>query len=71
MLVTTVIKKMVFLAAGLVLLAVSLMIPDTAFGSIAAVLGVTCLWSIKELFEQEKRVEKGWFPANPKRKNKG
>ena len=71
MLVTAVIKKMVFLAAGLVLLAVSLMIPDTAFGSIAAVLGVTCLWSIKELFEQEKRVEKGWFPANPKRKNKG
>ena len=61
----------VFLAAGLVLLAVSLMIPDTAFGSIVAVLGVTCLWSIKALFEQEKRVEKGWFPANPKRKNKG
>lgn len=61
----------VFLVTGLLLLAVSLMIPDTAFGSIVAVLGVTCLWSIKELFEQEKRVEKGWFPENPKRKNKG
>ena len=58
----------VFLATGLILLAVSLMIPNTAIGSIVAVLGVTCLWSIKELFEQEKRVEKGWFPANPKRK---
>ena len=31
------------------------------------VLGVTCLWSIKELHEQEERVHKGWFPSNPKR----
>ena len=30
------------------------------------VLGVTCLWSIKELHEQEERVHKGWFPSNPK-----
>ena len=30
-------------------------------------LGVTCLWSIKELHEQEERVHKGWFPSNPKR----
>ena len=60
----------VFLVTGLILLAVSLMIPDTAFSSIVAVLGVTCLWSIKELFEQEKRVERGWFPANPKKESK-
>ena len=39
-----------------------------AFHGVVAVLGVTCLWSIKELFEQEERVKKGWFPANPKRK---
>jgi len=26
------------------------------------------LWSIHELFEQEKRVERGWFPKNPNRK---
>ncbi|MBQ5864199.1 MAG: DUF4491 family protein, partial [Bacteroidales bacterium] len=25
-------------------------------------------WSILEVFEQKKRVEKGWFPKNPKRK---
>ena len=43
---------------------------NTAAGSIVAVLGVTFLWSIKELFEQEERVKKGWFPANPKRKQK-
>ena len=32
------------------------------FGSRCCVLGVSCFWSIKELKEQEKRVEKGWFP---------
>jgi hypothetical protein len=28
------------------------------------------LWSIKDLFEQEERVKKGWFLANPKRVKK-
>ena len=28
----------------------------------------SCFWSILELFQQKKRVERGWFPANPKRK---
>ena len=58
----------VFLVLGVLFLAISLLIPHTAAGSIVAVLGVTFLWSIKELFEQEERVKKGWFPANPKRK---
>ncbi|OYP40493.1 hypothetical protein CG709_05125 [Lachnotalea glycerini] len=30
--------------------------------------GFSCFWSVQELVEQEKRVEKGWFPKNPKRK---
>ncbi|MBO7458075.1 MAG: DUF4491 family protein [Paludibacteraceae bacterium] len=25
-------------------------------------------WSILELFEQKKRVERGWFPKNPNKK---
>ncbi len=35
-------------------------------------LGVTsfsCFWSILEVREQRDRVRKGWFPANPKRKD--
>ena len=28
------------------------------------------LWSILELVKQRERVKKGWFPENPKRKNK-
>ena len=36
----------------------------SGIGAIAA-----SLWGIGELFEQRKRVEKGWFPRNPKRKS--
>ncbi len=38
--------------------------------TVSAILGATafsCFWSIHELFEQEKRVLKGWFPVNPRR----
>ncbi len=58
----------VFAAAGVILLAGSLFIESVILGPVAAVTGFTCLWSIKELFEQEERVKKGWFPANPNRK---
>ena len=37
---------------------------------IASLLGVfafSSFWTIKEVFEQEERVKKGWFPKNPKR----
>ena len=37
---------------------------------IAALAGVFAFWTIKELFEQQERVRKGWFPANPKRRTK-
>ena len=56
----------VFLVAGLILLGLSLFIPDIVLSAIIGVVGFSCLWSIIELFHQHKRVEKGWFPANPK-----
>ncbi|MEQ2561896.1 DUF4491 family protein [Ventrimonas sp. CLA-AP-H27] len=59
-----------FLILGVSFLILSLWIKNIVVGSIIAVFGVTCLWSIKELFEQEKRVQKGWFPENLKRKRR-
>lgn len=59
-----------FLILGVAFLILSLWIKNIVVGSIIAVFGVTCLWSIKELFEQEKRVQKGWFPENLKRKRR-
>lgn len=57
----------VFLLVGIVSLIASVYIPSTAYSAIAAVLGFTCLWSIKEVFDQEKRVARGWYPKNPNR----
>jgi hypothetical protein len=58
-----------FAVIGTALL-VSTLFMDGLFANILSVLGITCLWCIIELFHQKKRVEKGWFPRNPNRKNK-
>ena len=57
-----------FAAVGIVLLATSLFIQGL-MAFILAFLGITCLWCIIELFHQKKRVEKGWFPKNPNRRD--
>lgn len=56
-----------FLAAGILLIAGALFTEGDLLASVLSITGFTCLWSIKELFEQEKRVGKGWYPKNPKR----
>ena len=58
----------VFLIAGILLMIISAMIENVVLSSALAVVGMSSWWSILELFHQEKRVQKGWFPANPKRK---
>jgi len=60
----------VFLAAGVILMIISVMVQNMILSSALAVIGMSSWWSILELFEQEKRVQKGWFPANPNRKKK-
>lgn len=57
----------VFLVAGIACMVGSLCIENTFVSALIGVVGASCLWSIGELFEQKKRVEKGWFPKNPKR----
>lgn len=57
----------VFLVLGLASCAGSLIIHSELCSAILGVLGCCLLWCIKELKEQEQRVAKGWFPANPKR----
>lgn len=60
----------VFLVLGLAALTGSVFVTNTIVSTILGVIGFSSFWTIVELFEQTKRVEKGWFPANPKRKNK-
>ncbi|WP_313152351.1 DUF4491 family protein [Lacrimispora sp.] len=58
----------VFLIAGVLCIGFSLTCAGRVLSALLAVLGFSLLWSIKELAEQKQRVEKGWFPKNPKRK---
>ena len=55
-----------FFGAGLILLGVSTRFSDVILSAVLGVVGFSCLWSVIELFQQHRRVEKGWFPANPK-----
>ena len=57
----------IFLLCGLICIALSLLVEQVIISSVTGVLGASFLWSIGELFEQKKRVEKGWFPKRPKR----
>lgn len=56
-----------FLLAGLGCIAGSLFVQDDILSTLLGVVAFSSLWSILELFKQRKRVEKGWFPENPKR----
>ncbi|HQN94459.1 MAG TPA: DUF4491 family protein, partial [Prolixibacteraceae bacterium] len=57
-----------FLIGGIVCIIGSLLISNIILSSLTGVLGFSLFWSIHELFEQKRRVEKGWFPRNPKKK---
>ena len=59
----------IFLVLGIASIVSALFISDIMLSATFGVLGASPLWSIGELFEQKKRVEKGWFPKNPKRKD--
>lgn len=56
-----------FAIVGVAMLVLSMFIANVLWAAIVGVVGCSALWSIFELFEQRKRVQKGWFPKNPKR----
>lgn len=57
-----------FLLIGVGALVGALCVSNIVVSSLLGVFAFSAFWSIYELFEQEKRVAKGWFPKNPKRK---
>lgn len=54
-----------FLLAGILLVAVSLLICNLVISTIVGVTAFSSFWSILELFHQKERVRKGWFPEGP------
>ena len=59
-----------FALVGIILLGISLFVQNVLLAAIIGITGCSSLWSVLEIFEQRERVRKGWFPMNPKRKNK-
>jgi hypothetical protein len=55
-----------FLILGLAACTAAVFVRNEIISSLLAVTGFSLFWSIKELHEQEERVRKKWFPANPK-----
>lgn len=57
-----------FCLSGVVFAAISLFYDGLIGSVIFGVLACCSFWAIKEVFQQEARVIKGWFPMNPERK---
>ena len=57
----------VLFLVGLCLAATSLFVSEIVFSTILGAAAFSCFWGILELFAQEKRVLRGWFPENPAR----
>ena len=58
----------IFLLLGIISLVISFFVDNNIIAILLGVFSFSNFWSILELFEQKKRVEKGWFPKNPKKK---
>ncbi|MDR0894511.1 MAG: DUF4491 family protein [Prevotellaceae bacterium] len=57
----------IFLLLGIAGTVASLLVGNILLSALLGVFAFSSFWTIKEVFEQEERVRKGWFPKNPKR----
>lgn len=57
----------IFALMGVATLVASLLVQNVILSTLLAVWGASSFWSIGELFEQRKRVERGWFPKREKK----
>ena len=56
-----------YLIAGILGVIGAVWVDNILVSSLLGVFSFSSFWGIKELFEQEQRIRKGWFPKNPKR----
>jgi len=57
-----------FFLCGVVFAVASAFSADQTISTIFGACAFSLFWGVKEVFDQEKRILKGWFPENPKRK---
>lgn len=58
-----------FLIFGMICAVASLFIHSFVGSTLTGAVAFSSFWSIHEVFKQEERVLKGWFPENPARHN--
>ena len=58
----------IFLISGIITGVCSVLVADVLWSTLLAVWAASSLWGLGELFEQKRRVERGWFPARPEGK---
>ena len=58
-----------FLVLGILGVIAALYFRDIIISTLCGVIAFSSFWSIGEIFEQRKRVEKGWFPKRKKGKD--
>ena len=56
-----------YLIAGILGVIGAVWVDNLLISPLLGVFSFASFWGIKELFEQEQRVRRGWFPKNPKR----
>ncbi|MCM1517309.1 MAG: DUF4491 family protein [Pseudoflavonifractor sp.] len=57
-----------FLLLGLLCVVLSLSTANVLLSTLLGVVAFSSFWSIGEIFEQQQRVKRGWFPRNPRRR---
>lgn len=55
-------------ALGVTIVVASLFIHDFTLSAIVGIIGATIVWGATELPDQEERVARGLFPANPRKR---
>lgn len=56
-----------FCLLGILSCIASVFCPQRTFSIVLGVVAFSCFWSIREVFEQQHRVQKGWFPKKEKK----
>ena len=54
-----------YLLLGIAFMVASVLVADLIISIVLGVVAFSSFWSILEIFQQHKRVKKGWFPAGP------
>ena len=57
-----------FLILGIVGATASIWVDSLFWSVLLGVFSFSSFWTILEVFEQQERVRKGWFPKNPRRR---